>query len=603
MASIRVRSAAAVSLCTVVGMTALLLVPSSSASVGISSPIGYGSTEIANPLRGQHENMLTALFPQSNASQSSYPAWPSSYDRSDRIEWKALQPKDPATVPAGAPDDQRFDFTRIDRGLADAAAQGKRFAFRVTSFNSCCDAAYPNNVNSSVPEWLRRTSGATKNYSNGGVVHVVPDWNSDSYLRPLESLLAALGARYNKDERLAWFEFSGYGDWSENHVAFMRDQLGAPGPAEQDSVARLGYYSQYRDQYITKAAVDRLVYANLHAFADSQIIVAPGNPEIVRQAMRDSSQIARLARPVGNRSDCLGAYSAVPTWAESQYSHYVQTGDPLVQVMRDQWRRAPVVTEWCNFIPSGTKQQYYEKAVRDVVNSHVSVTSSTGFPDQFATARMDPALYGLWSKANKFSGYRYAMTSASVPDVVASNATVPVSVGWTNVGSAPTYERWQVVYEVRNSGGAVVRTLPSSLDLRTLYAEQNYSDVASDPTSKSIVDSVSIATNGLAAGAYTVVARVVWNEHKSGGTNVVNFAPMALAQNGRDAGGAYPVGGFTSRAAAPTTSAGATTTMTTTPPPTTTVRPTTTTAVPPVTTTTTTTTRGGFCPPTVRFCR
>jgi hypothetical protein len=32
------------------------------------------------------------------------------------------------------------------------------------------------------------------------------------------------------------------------------------------------------------------------------------------------------------------------------------------------------------------------------------------------------------------------------------------------------------------------------------------------------------------------------NEHKPGGTNPSNLAPMALAQAGGDSGGGYPIG-------------------------------------------------------------
>ena len=49
----------------------------------------------------------------------------------------------------------------------------------------------------------------------------MPNWNADAYLTPLEHLIAALGARYDHDERVEWFEFSGYGDFSENHIWFI----------------------------------------------------------------------------------------------------------------------------------------------------------------------------------------------------------------------------------------------------------------------------------------------------------------------------------------------------------------------------------------------
>lgn len=565
-----------------VSVVAISLDSVSSATTTVAGVTPYSATEIPNPLRGQHENMLTPLFPQSNSAQSSYPAWPQTFDRSDRIEWKTLQPKDPRTIAADAPDSQRYDFSRIDRGLADAAAQGKRFAFRVTSYNSCCDSSYQNNVNASVPSWLRSVQGATQDIAKDGVTHVIPNWNSEGYLGNVEALIIALGARYNNDERLAWFEFSGYGDWSENQVDFMKTKLGRPGPSGSASVQQLGYYSQYGEQYITKASITRLVTAHLNSFNKTQIVTAPNNPEIVRQLLMDSPLISTSARPVGLRADCLGGYDPAPWWMRDPDGYYVKTNDPVLTTTREQWRKAPIATEWCNFIPSGTKQQYYEKAVRDVVNSHISIMSSTGFPDQFATTKMDSTQFALWSKANKFSGYRYAVTGATVPNSVDSGSPLAVSVSWTNFGSAPTYERWQVVYEIRDAGGGVVRTVNSPLDIRTLYAQQNYTSTAAEPAAKTVADVSSVPTAGLPSGNYSLVARVRWNEHKSGGTNTVNFAPMSLAQGSRDSTGAYPVGQFSVKQ------------VSTTPPVTTTT--------PPVTTTTTTPPFGEWCPPRLWFC-
>lgn len=58
------------------------------------------------------------------------------------------------------------------------------------------------------------------------MTQVVPNWNDPAYLDGFGQLLAALGRRYDGDERLSVFEFSGYGDFSANHIAYVRDKLG-----------------------------------------------------------------------------------------------------------------------------------------------------------------------------------------------------------------------------------------------------------------------------------------------------------------------------------------------------------------------------------------
>ena len=191
---------------------------------------------------------------------------------------------------------------------------------------------------------------------------MVPNWNSDAYLTAAEKLIAALGARYNKDERVEWFEFSGYGDWSENHIGFVAKELGAPTPWPEESVAQLGYYDQYHDQAITKSSITRLVDATLSAFPDTRIIVAAGNPEITRQFLAASH-----AQPVGIRGDCLGVIAPTQYWATDPDSWYVHHDKQLVSDVLARWKSAPVVTEWCNFQPDGMTH-YFEKALKDVVN-------------------------------------------------------------------------------------------------------------------------------------------------------------------------------------------------------------------------------------------
>ena len=119
-----------------------------------------------------------------------------------------------------------------------------------------------------------------------------------------------------------------------------------------------------------------------------------------------------------------------------------------------------------------------------------------------------------------------------------------MQVRWTNFGIAPTYDKWQITYEIRNASNAVVATVASALPLTSLAAAQNYTDLTAAPASQSVVDYVSLSTQGLPAGNYTVLAKVAWNEHKSGATHVVNYAPMNLAQAGRDSSGAYPITSF-----------------------------------------------------------
>lgn len=510
----------------------------------IGSPaIPLSVQDVPNPLRGQYEDLLQPLFPQGNPAQRRYPAWPASYDASLRVPWRQLQPTDPSTLPPDAPDDRKFDFSVIDDALTKLASRNMRLTLRVVAYNSCCDTVYPNNTNIAMPDWMRRAatnySGPQRYWWMPGVTQVVPNWNDPAYLNAFGQLLAALGRRYDGDERLSVFEFSGYGDFSENHISYLRDTLGAPGPAPDESVAKLGYYSQFRDQNITAGSVRQLVASTVNAFPHTQLVTTALNPEIVRQLIADDVT-KKLSAPVGIRADCLGVQDPLPAWAERDGSHYVQSKDPLVGALRNRLASAPMITEWCQ-LPGGTDPRtYYEKGLQDVVKYHVSMTSSFNFPAVDSATPMDPALYLLWAQANVVAGYRYSVEARQESQSV-KDGKATLAVTWTNYGAAAATENWVPGYRLVDFSGAVIRTFPATVALKTLVQSPSGDGSRKEPIPASSTESVHVDLAGLAPAHYTLCASVDWQQHKPGASHVVNYPPMRLARDGRDGNGCYPI--------------------------------------------------------------
>lgn len=526
---------------------ALLLgikVTSVSATSSATSTIPYSAHDLANPLRGQYSNLGADLFPQSNKQQSLYYAWPKTPDASIRLDWSTLQPIDPRTIPESTPASQKYDFTVLDDIITANNKEGRRTGFRVTTFNSCCQQTFVNNINTSSPGWLQTVPGATKKYLYNGVTHVIPEWNNQNYLRYIKELITALGERYDHDERVSIYEFSGYGDFSENHNAFMRDTLKLPATPPDRSETELGYYSQYQDQYITKASIIQLTDATLDAFEHTQIVTAPGNPEITKQLYSENKKVATIGKPVGNRSDCLGEFSTYPTWVDNQWSEYVKRNDPFTTIFKDRYKTAPIITEWCNF-QTADDNAYYAKGLTDTVRQHVSMLASTGFPAQPSDTQMSQDLYERWVRANKYSGYRYAPTSVGGLRDASADKSLSLEVAWTNFGSAPTYEEWKVIYEIVDEKDKVIQEAASATDLRKLYADQSDYSSENEPNSATIIEKKMIDLGNLSDGKYSLMVRVAWNEHKPAATYTVNYPPMQLAINGRTERGSYTLGSFT----------------------------------------------------------
>jgi hypothetical protein len=198
-----------------------------------------------------------------------------------------------------------------------------------------------------------------------------------------------------------------------------------------------------------------------------------------------------------------------------------------------------VISEWCK-LPDGTDpRSYYEKGLHDLIRYHVSMTSSANFPDRDSTSAMDRGLYALWAKVNATAGYRYSVQaqpgSQSIQGKVAS-----ISVAWTNDGSAAATEKWVPGYKLVDFSGTAIRALPATCKLDTLTHDDSSSS-RDEPVEASCTESVHVDLSGLAPGHYTLRAFVDWQQHKPAASHIVNYPPMALARDGRDASGLYPI--------------------------------------------------------------
>ena len=160
----------------------------STSSSGGAGVIPHSSNiEFPNPMRGQYENLLVAEYWQGNHTQA------------------------PTTIsvtygPTSTPAQTRSTSAR-SKPTWPRAAVGKRFGMRIMM------ADYPERT--PYQAGRKTVSGATITTSGSAGTGVYPNWNDPAYLSMVQTLLNALGAQFDLDERLAYFEVSGYGDWSQ----------------------------------------------------------------------------------------------------------------------------------------------------------------------------------------------------------------------------------------------------------------------------------------------------------------------------------------------------------------------------------------------------
>jgi hypothetical protein len=295
-------------------------------------------------------------------------------------------------------------------------------------------------------------------------------------------------------------------DW--NHPAFIAQweelmaELGRRyGNDDRIGIVDVGGYGKYGEYWtdgeegkISRANSQRLVGAVVKAFPKAHVVLNTMDPNLVVPAVRKYKNL-------GLRTDCLGAYN--------MYSII-----PITPALQDVWKRAPVISEWCH-TPDATTNA----GLKQVRTYHVSMVSSGNYWTPYA--EMTPGEQTGWRNAAKAAGYRYAVTSLTTPKTLQRRTKATIAATWRNDGSAPTYDRWKPRIGLRDATGAVVWQTRWKVPLTTML-----------PGKHRVTTKVAIPASAK-KGTYTLVAQVA---------NASSlYAPMNLANPGRDAAGWYPL--------------------------------------------------------------
>jgi hypothetical protein len=408
------------------------------------------SAEIVNPMRGFYRWYGGEPIPQP------HPA----YDHYARFGWRQLEPSR-----------DQYDFSAIEQALQEAKNTGAKFAFRVMSVNEFTSPI-------EVPAYLKQEAGGA-NCTYGGTKVWVPAWDSPQFLARAQALISALGARFDGDPRLSYYDMGIYGHWGEWHT----DGL-CTSPAN----------------ITTKRA---LVDIQIAAFPKTRILMNSGGKEV------DAFIYALNKSPrVGVRVDSLCS-----PWFANQFTESPEK----LAAMQDRWKTAPIVTEFYSWNPSDLAlcdQQVGEWHVAAIANGHIGNWSNYS-ADQQAQIQL----------IGKHAGYRLVLNSLTYPATAMNNGLLTISSQWSNVGNTPVYEPFAVAFELRPKGQTtVVWSDLSRLDLGrflpTIEPQQ--------------IDDQLYLPGRLPVGQYAlslVVRDKDWYR-----------PPLSLAIAGADANGRYPLG-------------------------------------------------------------
>ncbi len=435
--------------------------------------LSMSQPEVVNPLRGLYEWRGHEIVPVPEVLPQS------AYDTYQRYTWRQLEPAPGA-----------YDFSSIEADADQAAAEGRKHAFRVRALVARNGVSVPDYLVEQMPlGWWHAFEGDDEDEPDT----YVPDWNDPDFIEAADRLIKALGARYNGDPRIAWIDIGIYGNWGEWHM----DTFPYPGPTDADDM--------------TGSNRRRLIDMHMAAFPDSRLIAMSSDADSLLYALQQSPDI-------GWRRDSLG------------HVHFesIRLRDPEAWPMiRDRWQIAPVITE---FIAPDRQSDpaTFQRAIDQIRHYHVSLVSNG---NTSAWRELSESGRSAFIIAGKTAGYRLVLNQITVPFMLMVNQPWNLSASWSNVGVSPVYEEWEIVYQLRTRATySVVWEDRSTLDLQTLTPT-----IAADGTDIPVrsQDTFQLPAT-LPPGDYTL-------------TMVVRDAtgyrqPLALAIEGRSEDGFYHLG-------------------------------------------------------------
>lgn len=443
----------------------IFLLLSFSFNIGISnaqtsslqfSPISTWEDIIA-PGRGAeqwHNGSMAISNPADNNNQASLDVY-------YRFTWNKLENRQ---------GDYRWEY--FDDLVRNAIDKGQKFSFGIMS-------CYPqgsgspgvleyDNGNSAYPEylhWLMQGESNSDWKTNGygsttGYGTWVPNWNSPNYLSRLRALHEALYAHINSTyytankgpnagKTIAFknaifsIDIRGYGAWGEWHSASIVNHVQNYPSGRAATTATLKKIIDHHADVFTNHPLSLMI----SVFDGERLFNTFTPKEVGAYALQRTNNWGLF----GWRRDNWGATDKyLDTYLRDNLNFFGNSGPFNAQIM-ERWKYAPITGE-----PPGWASSllgcFYDDLERQLREYHATSMGN----GNFGVSNLAECAKQNIRSAFRAAGYRIVLESGSMTRDVKAGANLTISLNWKNIGIAPTYEDWNVVFELRNGSNNVV---------------------------------------------------------------------------------------------------------------------------------------------------
>ena len=416
--------------------------------------IPYSNPDIISPGRGAeqwHDGNGSINYPLQDMTLQSLDAY-------YRFTWNRLE---------GATEGS-YNWGYFDGLVREVIDEGQKLSFGIMTCypdegNNPGVAIYDNG-NSAYPEYLHQLMQSetdkdwktTGDFPTDGYGSWVPNWNSKYYLDRLKALHEALYAHIksssytaaagpNKGKTIAYsnaifsIDIRGYGSWGEWHSAGIVNLMTSYPAGRRPTAATLKTIIDHHVNIFT----DHPLSIMISAF-DAERLPNTDNPkEVAAYVLGKANKWGKL----GWRRDNWGATDDYIDGYLKGNTLSFGTSGPFNAIINERWKYAPVTGEPPSWMASLNGACAYDDLERQVREYHATSIGNGNYGSSNPT---DCAKENIRA-AFKAAGYRIILEAGSISSSIKTGTAFALTLNWKNIGIAPTYEKWDVVFELKDA--------------------------------------------------------------------------------------------------------------------------------------------------------
>lgn len=428
-------------------------------------PIPFTDPDLRSPGRGAeqwHNSQGSINYPTENEVQTPLDVY-------YRFTWNRLE----------GPGMNEYHWDYFDGLVRNAINKGQKLSFGIMTcypYGSGSpgvaeydngNAAYPEYLHhlmqqESYPDWKSDGAGLTYGYGTW-----VPNWNSPHYLGRLRALHEALYDHINTTYHTAEsgphagktiafrdvifsIDIRGYGSWGEWHSGSIVNLIHNYPDGRRPTAETMKTIIDHHAEVFTQHPLSLMI-----SVFDAEWL---GNTLTPKEVGHYALQKTNEWGPFGWRRDNWGATDDyLDTYLRDNLNFFGNAG-PFNNYITDRWKVSPVTGEPPGWTASLYGNCDYDDLERQVREYHATSVGNGNYGTYYLS---DCAKENLRA-AFKASGYRIVLEGGSVSHEIIAGQSFDIMLEWKNLGIAPTYESWNVNFELRDEHGGVAWSAASS---------------------------------------------------------------------------------------------------------------------------------------------